>query len=136
MVNRFKIKKTVRRGKVLCLLVIKHIKEDGFVITFEKIVNALASKKQISYRKWMEKPLYTEKELEEQRHETFSKKIKISVITPLYNTPETFLKEMIDSVIGHICSHLFRIQQVFRHKVCISICKTFYTQIADTAISA
>lgn len=105
MVNRFKIKKAVRRGKVLCLLVIKHIKEDGFVITFEKIVNALASKKQISYRKWMEKPLYTEKELEEQRHDLFNKKIKISVITPLYNTPETFLKEMIDSVIGQTYSN-------------------------------
>jgi len=33
-----------------------------------------------------------------QKNTIFPKKVKISIITPLYNTPEQFLKEMLDSV--------------------------------------
>ena len=40
----------------------------------------------------------TEHELLSQRNTIFPKQILISIITPLYNTPEQFLKEMIDSV--------------------------------------
>ena len=38
-------------------------------------------------------------EYEKQRAFTFSKKIKFSILVPLYNTPENLLKEMIGSVI-------------------------------------
>ena len=37
--------------------------------------------------------------LEEQRKTEFSKKIKFSILVPLYNTPIAFLDEMIDSVV-------------------------------------
>ena len=33
-----------------------------------------------------------------ERETTFSKDIKISILVPLFNTPEKFLREMIDSV--------------------------------------
>ena len=38
------------------------------------------------------------KELERQRAHAFSRKVTISLLVPLYNTPETFLREMIGSV--------------------------------------
>ncbi|MBQ8213833.1 MAG: glycosyltransferase family 2 protein [Clostridia bacterium] len=42
--------------------------------------------------------LYSPEELEAQKKAAFSRNIKISILVPLYNTPITFLKEMIDSV--------------------------------------
>ena len=39
-----------------------------------------------------------EAQRQRQRETKFSKKIKISILTPLYNTPENFLREMIESV--------------------------------------
>ena len=38
------------------------------------------------------------KTLEEQRKYTFPKKVKFSILVPLYNTPERFLREMLQSV--------------------------------------
>ena len=42
----------------------------------------------------------SEAELEAQRSASFTRRAKISIITPLYNTPEKYLREMIDSVIA------------------------------------
>ena len=42
----------------------------------------------------------TEAELEAERSASFSRRAKISIITPLYNTPSKYLREMIDSVIA------------------------------------
>ena len=39
-------------------------------------------------------------EAERQRNQTFRHKVKFSVLVPLYNTPENFLREMIDSVLA------------------------------------
>lgn len=39
-----------------------------------------------------------QEEAERQRAESFPKMIKFSILVPLYNTPENFLREMIDSV--------------------------------------
>jgi len=41
----------------------------------------------------------SEEEVKIQRETKFSKNIKISILVPLYNTPEVFLREMIQSVI-------------------------------------
>ena len=42
----------------------------------------------------------TPEEAKRQRETVFPKKIKISILVPLYNTPQNFLKEMIDSVLA------------------------------------
>ena len=42
----------------------------------------------------------TDAELEAERNAAFSRRAKISIITPLYNTPSKYLREMIDSVIA------------------------------------
>lgn len=42
----------------------------------------------------------TEEEAKRQREEVFERMVKISILVPLYNTPENFLREMIESVTG------------------------------------
>lgn len=51
------------------------------------------------------RPLYTKKELEAQKNDVFSKDIKFSILVPLYNTPEKFLNEMIESVLAQTYSN-------------------------------
>ncbi len=51
------------------------------------------------------KPLYTPAELEAQRTHEFDRKIKFSVLVPLYNTPLPFLREMIASVTAQTYSN-------------------------------
>ena len=43
-------------------------------------------------------PNYTDADYAAQRQATFDKKIKFSILVPLYNTPDAFLREMIASV--------------------------------------
>lgn len=49
--------------------------------------------------------IFSEELLNQQRDKIFEHKIKISILTPLYNTPEKFLKEMIDSVCNQTYSN-------------------------------
>lgn len=44
-------------------------------------------------------PIYTPEELEQQKKVQFPRNVKFSILVPLYNTPEKFLREMIQSVI-------------------------------------
>lgn len=46
------------------------------------------------------RPLYTKRELAEQRTRQFPREIKFSIVVPLYNTPRQFLTEMIESVLN------------------------------------
>lgn len=52
----------------------------------------------IKYETWFSLNKATEKELQEQRETEFDNPVKISIVVPVYNTPEKFLREMIDSV--------------------------------------
>ena len=71
------------------------LKKDGLRATLQKIGRKLTDR--YDYRK-ARKPLYTPEELEQQRQHTFPRQIKFSILVPLYNTPEQYLREMIDSV--------------------------------------
>lgn len=50
-------------------------------------------------------PAELHKELQRQRETKFDRDTKISIIVPLFNPPETLLKEMVDSVIGQTYSN-------------------------------
>jgi len=52
-----------------------------------------------SYEKVKNRMIFSEKELQQQREEAFPRKLTISIVVPLYNTPEKFLREMIESVL-------------------------------------
>lgn len=52
----------------------------------------------ISYDRWRRKYSTTKQELEAQREKRFDREPKISILVPLYRTPEKYLREMIASV--------------------------------------
>lgn len=71
--------------------------ENGWKYTWGKVKNKLKNRQDFSAL--ANKPLFTEQELAEQRKHQFPKSIKFSIVVPLFNTPEKFLREMIQSVI-------------------------------------
>lgn len=79
-----------------CLRLIKKVinclGENGLRVTWSKV------KRKISQILKYRPPLYTKKELEAQKHVTFPQNIKFSVLVPVFNTPEKYLREMIESV--------------------------------------
>lgn len=71
---------------------LRSIKQHGLKYTLKKIKRKLKTKSDAAA------VLYTPKDLEKQKKTKFSKNVKFSILVPLYNTPEKFLREMIDSV--------------------------------------
>ncbi|MFI3206118.1 MAG: glycosyltransferase [Clostridia bacterium] len=74
-----------------------YLKENGIKATSHKALFYLSVKQRM--RKALEKKLaFTENDRLVQEKTKFSKDIKFSILVPLYNTPENFLREMIESV--------------------------------------
>ncbi len=78
---------------------IKLLLTEGFMSTFQKVKKKF-KKTGIEDTKMYQRIFVPKKILEEQKQYEFENKCKISVLVPLYNTPEIFLKEMLDSVIN------------------------------------
>lgn len=93
------IKKPFRKSHSAMLVWkgMKCLKQNGFKYTYNKVQDKLKHRQ--DYTSLAKKPLFTKEELEEQKNFQFSKKIKFSIVVPLYNTPPKFLHEMIQSVI-------------------------------------
>ena len=64
----------------------------------KRVSNVVLGTDSISYEKWRKKYGTTSQELVGQRHCTFIWEPKISILVPLYYTPEKYLREMIASV--------------------------------------
>jgi len=78
------------------------VKQNGFRYTIRKVKNKLSQRGE--YDLWLQHPLFTEEQLDNQRSELFSKDICFSILVPLFNTPDAFLREMIDSVVAQTYS--------------------------------
>ena len=87
-----------------------YYKKYGFIRTvkkcFSKIVHAISYRiknyqvaRMNDYEKWIYYNEPDKEELEEQRHHTFEKQPKISVIIPMYNTPKQYFEELVDRMI-------------------------------------
>lgn len=92
------IKSALRKNRYTYLFCrgLKCWKENGFLYTWNNIQNKLHYRQDFVH---VLPPLFTKEELDRQRLDTFSHKIRFSVLVPLYNTPEQFLHEMIRSVL-------------------------------------
>lgn len=77
----------------------RSIRERGLRYTIRRI------QQKIHFRRVAHKKQYTAEELEQQKYTVFPRKIKISILVPLYNTPKNFLKEMLESVMGQTYAH-------------------------------
>ena len=86
---------------------IKYYGVKGFAIKFAERFQ----KSDINYEEWFEKHKASFEELEEQKKKKFKYTPKISILVPVYNTPQTFLEEMIQSVMN---------QTYFNWELCIA----------------
>lgn len=76
---------------------VRCLHEHGLGYTWKKVQNW--KKHRQDYTSLANRPLFTAAQLEAQKREKFTKQIKFSIVVPLFNTPEKFLREMIQSVL-------------------------------------
>lgn len=88
------LKKSLSHNKYSWLIAkgIKSLLFDGFSVTWAK------TRRKVNQLHRTSVPLYSPEELEQQKKAIFPKDIKFSILVPLYNTPEKYLREMIQSV--------------------------------------
>ena len=86
-----------RRGIVLVGKGIRSLRELGVRATWRRVVTCFHV--QDATKIISRQPLFSQEELEAQRAHTFPRAITFSITVPLYNTPEPFLRAMIDSVV-------------------------------------
>ncbi len=83
-----------------------YLRRYGLFATLKKVLKRLFHIKenrksnQEQYKIWMEKNELTEEIIENQKQHKFEYEPKISIVVPMYNTPEIFFKELINSIQG------------------------------------
>lgn len=89
---------TLRRMPAVALLRrgLRSLRTSGARYTWIKVLEKLNNRRQTRRADALLKD--TEQALAEQRAKAFPRKILFSIVVPLYNTPESFLREMIGSV--------------------------------------
>ncbi|MCR5302881.1 MAG: glycosyltransferase family 2 protein [Lachnospiraceae bacterium] len=75
------------------------IKRYGSISNLKKKIESKIIERR-AYKSYGTLSMPSPEEIKRQRETVFPKKIRFSILVPLYNTPEKFLKEMIDSVIA------------------------------------
>ena len=70
----------------------------NFKNLMKKVKSKIIEKK--AYKSYGTLSMPSEEEIKRQRATKFDKDVKFSILVPLYNTPEKFLKEMLDSVVN------------------------------------
>ena len=93
-----KIKKGIQKLKKSGVKAYVYYQQFGMKRTMERFYTKLTHKDEVSYKNWMKTHFPTEKMLAEQRKQKFTYAPKISIVVPLYKTPEKYLDEMIDSI--------------------------------------
>ncbi len=79
---------------------LRYLKKNGVKKCAYKIYRKLFRLEKAGYDRWRSENMVTEKELAEQRKATFAHMPLISVVVPLYRTPEGYLRAMIDSLVA------------------------------------
>lgn len=72
------------------------LRTNGPRVTWQKAMQKIYFSE--NYRQVTKQALFTEEELARQRKHHFTKEVKFSIVVPLYNTTERFLRDMIESV--------------------------------------
>lgn len=93
------VKRLLKRNRYTHLIGkgLKCLKKNGWAYTVKKVAKKLGFRQ--SQLALNTRRLYSVKELKEQRKTLFEQDVTFSILVPLYNTPEKFLKEMIRSVL-------------------------------------
>lgn len=80
---------------------IKYLKHHSLLSLYVKMSERLyRDKVERDYDSWAREHQVSEEELQRQREYKFSQEFNFSIIVPVYNTPEPYLREMIESVLN------------------------------------
>lgn len=83
---------------VICKKSVLYLKRKGFRQFTKRVADVVLGVDSISYERWRRKYGMTKQELVRQRQESFAWEPKISIVVPLYRTPEKYLRELVQSV--------------------------------------
>lgn len=78
--------------------VLVYYQQFGVKATVLRAFDKLTGRETLSYKAWFKRQTPTKEALKAQREREFAYAPKISVVVPLYRTPETYLTELIESV--------------------------------------
>ncbi len=94
------IKKILKGNRYTHLMCkgLKCLKQNGFKYTIRKIKQKSMNVQ--DYNQYAKQMFFSEEEKKQQINTKFSENIKFSIVVPLYNTPQNFLCEMINSCIN------------------------------------
>ena len=105
MRSKSKWARILAEGRRLTLAGVDNLRDEGILSTLRKTVRVFSGNRPQNYREWMRTQLYTPQQLAAQRLEVFDHPVLFSLITPLFNTPEDYLRAMIESVIAQTYPH-------------------------------
>lgn len=96
----------LRAAKGLARKGLLSLRYDGLRVTWQKVTKKIHFGSR--YKHLAKQALFSAQELAGQREHQFPRKIKFSIIVPLYNTPERYLRAMIESVLAqtYVCWEL------------------------------
>ena len=88
------------KAEYYCQKGIHYLKEHGVAGFAKKLMKKAEEYKNrpYPYTRWYPKHMPSQAELEKQRGQSFAYDPLISIVIPLYNTPQQYLKELLDSV--------------------------------------
>lgn len=86
-----KIEKVYRKTK-------KHYHEFGAKETILKVMDKLKNRDSITYKEWYKRHCPSKEMLRKQCDYKFAYEPKISIVIPLYKTPENYLNELVESI--------------------------------------
>ncbi len=86
---------------------LRSLSQNGIHATWVKVKNKLSQvfTSRSAHYSVAKHPVYSQEELEAQRTEKFPQKILFSILVPLFNTPEKYLREMLLSVLDQTYSN-------------------------------
>lgn len=95
-VHNFLRESTLLKPIKLCYAQLLNIKRYGFKYEYQKIKYGFIRRHESKV--FYKKIVISEQERQKQKQETYEKTLCFSILVPLYNTPEGFLRDMIESV--------------------------------------
>lgn len=90
---------------VICKKSVNYLKRKGFRQFVKRVEDVVLGTDAISYERWRRKYGVKASELERQRTAVFAWNPTISIVVPLYRTPERFLRALVQSVQAQTYSH-------------------------------
>ena len=92
------VQKGVSSAATLYKKVVAYYRQFGISATTLRVLDKLTGREEIAYRAWLKRHTPSGQILRMQREHKFEYSPKISIVVPLYKTPEKYLSEMIESV--------------------------------------